>query len=339
MIEYSWEILSLYTIPEKNGLTDVVKTVNWRFQASEGSDYADYYLTTDLSDPKSDTNFTSFDNLTDSQIYSWIQSEIDIDEVKNIVNEKIQNVKTPSIVEKRVPWNNKSKYNGNEEYLIVFDDNLDTVWGPMKWNSNRANNGLKEYGVTDYEFPFDVTMYQKGLLPINEPTVVNSRVKIYVVDHIESNPPEFNNLYQYNEGLSWVVDTGKVIGTYIIHDRTLDDTKKESINKIRQRKVEMNRGKTLDVTINGLSVNVNVNQNELSKLAIYKNMAAASASGSVLVECNNDEYHELNVVDIDTIISQVYDSYKTSIDWEKTKVESVIASTTIDSIKTIMQDV
>ena len=35
MANHTWEILSLYTIPSKNGLQNIVKKINWRFQITE----------------------------------------------------------------------------------------------------------------------------------------------------------------------------------------------------------------------------------------------------------------------------------------------------------------
>jgi hypothetical protein len=73
--------LELITIPSANGLNNIVEGVNWRYQVTDDAYYADHYLVTLLSEPDSES-FIQYELLTDQQVYSWIEQNEDIDQLK-----------------------------------------------------------------------------------------------------------------------------------------------------------------------------------------------------------------------------------------------------------------
>lgn len=238
MIEYTWEILSLHTAPHENGLNNVVKKINWRYQATEDSYFGDYYSTTELNDPNpSSTTYIQYDDLTEETIINWIKSKINFDDLVERVNNNLEENKNPKIVEKNVPWEYPFHLTGEEQYLVVIDDqpnDLKKIWGPLMWDSGRINKGLKERGFESLSVPDNMIIYRKGLIPIDQPLVLSDRVKIYRVDF---NPqPTFDQVFEYNEGQTWVTSTGRAVGTYFVFEKTVEKIKEDFKELGRQRR-------------------------------------------------------------------------------------------------------
>lgn len=250
MIEYTWEILSLYTAPHENGLDNVVKKINWRFQATEDSYYGDVYEVTELSSPSSD-NYIQYDNLTEKTIINWIKLNRNYDELLELVHTRLEENKNPKIVEKNVPWEYPFHLTGEEQYLVVIDDqpnDLNKIWGPLMWDSGRINKGLKERGFEELSVPDNMIVYRKGLIPIDQPLVLSDRVKIYRVDYTPQ--PTFDEVFEYNEGQTWVTSSGRAVGTYFVFEKTVERIKEDFKEFARQRR--NNRLFTpSEITING----------------------------------------------------------------------------------------
>jgi hypothetical protein len=65
VITYKWEVLSLYTKPSLNGLTNVVKRVTWRYQITDGGNYGEIYQDTHLPDPTDSNTYIAYPNLSE----------------------------------------------------------------------------------------------------------------------------------------------------------------------------------------------------------------------------------------------------------------------------------
>ena len=144
MVQYDWEILSLYTAPSEDGLSNVVKRVTWRYQAKEGSNSADIYRDTYFSSPNPDS-FVVFDELDSSTIIGWIQSIENMSEIKASVDAKLELDKNPPIVEKNPPWVYDNLYSEKDLYIMTKDGEF--YHGPIFWNSDSFNKKLKELNL------------------------------------------------------------------------------------------------------------------------------------------------------------------------------------------------
>ena len=236
MFEYTWEILSLDTAPHENGLDDVVKRINWRFQVTEGYNFGDYYSVTELTSPSLD-NYIPYDDLTEETIINWITLNRNYEEIVEIVHRILEENKNPKLVEKKMPWDYPFHLTGEEEYLVVIDDqpnDLLKIWGPLMWDSGRINKGLKERGITDVTVPDNMMVYRKRLLPIDSPLILNDRAKIYRVDYAPQ--PTFDEIFEYKQDLSWVTNTGRAVGTYFVYDKTVDHIKTDFKEFARQKR-------------------------------------------------------------------------------------------------------
>jgi hypothetical protein len=103
MTEYKWVISAMDTAPSEDGLTDVVKTVHWRYQAQDAEYFADVYSAMACATP-SEIDFTSYPDLTEDQVISWLEAGNDVDVLKANLDAQIEQQKNPPIVNLPLPW-------------------------------------------------------------------------------------------------------------------------------------------------------------------------------------------------------------------------------------------
>jgi hypothetical protein len=332
MPKYTYDIISLYTVPSKNGLDNVVSEVNWRYQVTDEAYYADWYLRTKLGEPDSET-FVAYDQLTDEHIFSWIQSSVDIDAIKQEVDKRLEEKKNPKLLEKKVPWDKSVFYTGEEEYLMVKDNNLsdpEFYFGPFKWRSDRATNGLNWLSVTNYEFPSDIEMHQKGLLPVNAPLKVNDSVNVYQVQYEDQ--PNLDDFYQYHEGLTWVIQNGKVIGTYFVIDRTVDEVKR-ILHSTLSNKSFADQISGVDVTVKDKTVRVNTDL--ISRTTLFQRASMMADGTSEEFKLNDSAWFTLSKDEINDVLTGINEHIKTVLAFESSVSSQIDACTTIDELKQV----
>lgn len=107
MITFKWVIAQLDTAPSVDGLTDVVKTIHWRYQAEEidGENiwFGDTYGVMACAAP-SETDFTAYPDLTEAQVISWLEAGLDVEAQQAKLEAQIETQKNPPIVNKPLPW-------------------------------------------------------------------------------------------------------------------------------------------------------------------------------------------------------------------------------------------
>jgi hypothetical protein len=103
----TWVISQLDTAPSEEGLTDVVKTIHWRYQATETVDEktynADIYGSMACATP-SETDFTAYPDLTEAKVIEWLEAELDVEALGASLDAQIEAQKNPPIVNKPLPW-------------------------------------------------------------------------------------------------------------------------------------------------------------------------------------------------------------------------------------------
>jgi len=108
---YTWAIKALDIHPIEDTLTDVVYNVHWGMTAtsdqtdSEGNPYTTNTIGTQTVHSPTSDQFVDFDSLTQDDVVSWLESsDMDIEEIKAGLDNRIQNLITPTSVTKNVPW-------------------------------------------------------------------------------------------------------------------------------------------------------------------------------------------------------------------------------------------
>lgn len=333
---YTHEIFKLITIPSAKGLSNVVKGVNWRYQVTEDAHYADHYLVTSLTEPESET-FIEYDQLTDDQVYLWIQKNEDMNKLKATVDQKLESKKNPSSVEKITPWDKSVMYTGDEEYLMVKNGDLvngENYFGPFKFDEKKGQNGLNWLSVTDYTFPTKIEMFQKGLLPNDSPLKINDDVLMYKVQYEDQ--PQLDDFYQYHEGLKWVVRDGKAVGTYEVISRSVEEVK----NLLHQQ-LSSNSFNTqisgVDLTVKGK--NVKVNTDLAARTTLFQRVFMMGADASEEFKLNNGDWFTLTKEEATQVLVGINDYIKFVFLGESVISSQINSCSTIEELKHVVVEI
>lgn len=108
---YSWTINALDTYPAQNSFSDVVYNIHWGLTAisdqtdADGNAYTANFIGTQTIPAPTDEDFTAFENLTKEIVEAWLEtSDLDVEQIKNSLDEVINNKITPASVTKQAPW-------------------------------------------------------------------------------------------------------------------------------------------------------------------------------------------------------------------------------------------
>ena len=104
-LETKWLISQMDTAPSEDGLTDVVKTVHWRYEGKDGEYTAEVYGVLSCATP-SDTDFTAYEDLTYEQVCLWLVAGLDQEAMDLNLEAQIENLKNPPIVNLPLPFSN-----------------------------------------------------------------------------------------------------------------------------------------------------------------------------------------------------------------------------------------
>lgn len=82
-IIYTWEITAMEVILNQDGLSNVVNNIDWRLIATvEGKKYrAEQWAKQYISVPESGL-FTNYQDLTKEQVVGWLESILDVNQLK-----------------------------------------------------------------------------------------------------------------------------------------------------------------------------------------------------------------------------------------------------------------
>jgi hypothetical protein len=101
-MEYKINITRLEYIPTYNNYEKVVNKVYWNYKATKGSISTGIGGSTDLTPPES--IFVPFDNLQEDIVVGWISGSLDISNLQSTLNNSIDNIENPKIVQSNPPW-------------------------------------------------------------------------------------------------------------------------------------------------------------------------------------------------------------------------------------------
>jgi hypothetical protein len=105
MTTYNWQIVSMPSYSQIDGQSDVVFQVNWSCFAVDGN----YSAQTTGSVPvtyTAGTPFTPYNQLTQDQVWGWINPSIDRPDVEANLQALIDAQKNPQTVTPPLPWSN-----------------------------------------------------------------------------------------------------------------------------------------------------------------------------------------------------------------------------------------
>lgn len=105
-VTYNWSVAQLECYPEYEGQPDVVTTVHWRMDGTEGEHTAGVYGSVGLTLPTGG-KLTPFADLTEAQVIGWVWDALGEDEVAKYeanVAAQIEAQINPPVVTPPLPW-------------------------------------------------------------------------------------------------------------------------------------------------------------------------------------------------------------------------------------------
>lgn len=102
-IEYKWTFPQFDVVKSEDGLTDVVKTIHWRYDAVDGEHSAGAYGTIGLGDPNPQ-DFIPYSQLTEQWAIDAVSQVVNMDEVRAALDKAIADQINPPIVPMAPPF-------------------------------------------------------------------------------------------------------------------------------------------------------------------------------------------------------------------------------------------
>jgi hypothetical protein len=89
-IIYNWEITAMEVILNQDGLSNVVSNIDWRLIATVADKpyIAQHWAKQYVSAPEAGA-FTNYEELTKEQVVSWLESVLDVPQLKENLEEQI----------------------------------------------------------------------------------------------------------------------------------------------------------------------------------------------------------------------------------------------------------
>jgi hypothetical protein len=327
MVLFNWEVLSLYAAPSENGLSDVVKRIVWRCQVTEGSYIADVYRDTFLTNAQQEF-FVSYDSLTPETVIDWIKSHIDIPALEAELLAKLEEVKNPSIVDKKLPWIYVDQYSRQDKYILVHNGQV--VHGPVHWHSSVMNEQLVALGLPA-SLPEDIIVFRKGIAPIDQPLIINDSTRFYRVNLLNEQPP--NNIFYDNGHIDWDLSGGRAIGTYnsVAKDLTeAKETVRMILNNIRSDK-ELT---PISVTVQNRSINVPIEP--VFRLNLINRLSSLDDNATCKVQFANNIWLDVTKNELTQIHNEVEIAVQNGYDWQYSRAVLVDQAQTVADLEQIL---
>lgn len=114
MITFKIKFDGLDCIPSENGLSDVVKIIHWKVEASEPKNWEDPALgnyiaiaagSTEIDPVSPSGTFIPFDSLNTGIVFNWLESKVNITGVDGIysgLSARIESEKNPLMIRKQI---------------------------------------------------------------------------------------------------------------------------------------------------------------------------------------------------------------------------------------------
>ena len=92
---YKFIISSLNAKFKDGELSNVIDTIHWRYQATDGEHTADVYGSVGLEAPEADS-FIPSEDLTVADVEAWLEAKLDVEALKEGLDAQIDSQKNPT---------------------------------------------------------------------------------------------------------------------------------------------------------------------------------------------------------------------------------------------------
>ena len=95
MTTYNFVISDLNAKIQDGELSNVIETIHWRYQATDGENTADVYGSVGLDAPEAGS-FIAADQLTKETVISWLEAKLDVDALKTGLDAQLELMANPT---------------------------------------------------------------------------------------------------------------------------------------------------------------------------------------------------------------------------------------------------
>ena len=93
---YKWVISGLHAKIQEGELSDVVKSVHWRYQAEDADgNIADVYGSKGLEAPDAES-FVAHEDLTQADVEAWLESKLVVEQLQAGLDAKLEAMANPT---------------------------------------------------------------------------------------------------------------------------------------------------------------------------------------------------------------------------------------------------
>jgi hypothetical protein len=93
---YKWVISDLVAKIQEGELSNIIETVHWRYQATDGEHTADVYGSAGLEAP--DDNFKPFEEVTEADVIAWLEAKLDVEAMQEGLSNQLDAIANPTHV-------------------------------------------------------------------------------------------------------------------------------------------------------------------------------------------------------------------------------------------------
>lgn len=331
MIDYSFEVFSLYSALSENNLNNVVKRATWKITAKEDQYAVDRYFDSLFVSPEPNA-FIDYDNLSMETVIEWVKGPINLDQLYADMAADLEKAKDPSrIVEKPLPWGFENFYHVSDMYVLVHNDEV--IYGPVHWHSDIMNGHLSNLGI-QYNFPDDITARRRRLVPLNTPTVISETTKAYKVSLLNNQSEE--SLFTVNGNIVWDFSSGIAVGTYVAVDKELDEVKKlllETIERNRNNKEMSGLTVTLD------NEEYKILSGPISRLNLLEKNNLMQENDTCVWKFMDNKWATVNKTQVIYLYNAILDFVKNLQQWEYDRTLEIHNAETVDQLRTVSLEV
>lgn len=94
---FTWTFSSLDIAPSEDGLTDVIKTIHWRYKCSEGEHFTEFYGSAIMESPDP-LYYIEYNDITKDDLELWVEDKLNMQDMQTDILAALENIKNPPIV-------------------------------------------------------------------------------------------------------------------------------------------------------------------------------------------------------------------------------------------------
>jgi hypothetical protein len=95
MVNYNWVISDLVAKIQDGELSNIIETVHWRYQATDGEHIADVYGSVGLEAPDAES-FKPFEEVTEADVIAWLESKLDVEAMQSGLDAQLDAIANPT---------------------------------------------------------------------------------------------------------------------------------------------------------------------------------------------------------------------------------------------------